>query len=239
MAHWAACLFRPSKGQTTQLEVNAAVCPTELHEQLLARGTALLRPRGSTILYQRDDDAGGGAFVPPVLIYLKQLRLVDEGLDICVKRTLRTHFIGRAVREARLQVQLQHPHLLPALASVRGKRHYYLVLPAAEGDLWAEAEAMLQQGQRHPSHNSHNTHGHNGNSNNNSNSHGGGGGGGAGGGSGGGGGARGYSEAELASIARQMLLGLEHLHALHLAHRGGRGGRGRLSSHVGWMQGVW
>ncbi|GFR44672.1 hypothetical protein Agub_g5963, partial [Astrephomene gubernaculifera] len=142
---WASCLFRPSGAATSSLEVNPAACPVELQEQLVTRGTSCLRPRGSQILYERFDDAGQGAFTPPVLIYLKRMHL-SSGLEVCVKRTLITHFIGRAAREARLQVQLQHPHLLPALASVRGRHHYYLVLPAAEGDLWAEVESKRQRG---------------------------------------------------------------------------------------------
>ncbi|GIL58012.1 hypothetical protein Vafri_13214 [Volvox africanus] len=142
---WASCLFRPTRSTTTSLEVNPNACPPELQEQLTLRGTACLRPRGSHILYERVDDAGQGAFTPPVVIYIKRLP-VCGGLDVCIKRTLVTHFVCRAAREARLQVQLQHPHLLPALASVRGRHHYYLVLPAAEADLWAEVETMRQQG---------------------------------------------------------------------------------------------
>ncbi|GIL78174.1 hypothetical protein Vretimale_7563 [Volvox reticuliferus] len=141
---WASCLFRPTRSTTTSLEVNPNACPPELQEQLALRGTACLRPRGSHILYERVDDAGQGAFTPPVIIYIKRLP-VCGGMDVCIKRTLVTHFVCRAAREARLQVQLQHPHLLPALASVRGRHHYYLVLPAAESDLWAELEAMRQQ----------------------------------------------------------------------------------------------
>ncbi|GLI63337.1 hypothetical protein VaNZ11_006258 [Volvox africanus] len=142
---WASCLFRPTRSTTTSLEVNPNACPPELQEQLTLRGTACLRPRGSHILYERVDDAGQDAFTPPVVIYIKRLA-VCGGLDVCIKRTLVTHFVCRAAREARLQVQLQHPHLLPALASVRGRHHYYLVLPAAEADLWAEVETMRQQG---------------------------------------------------------------------------------------------
>ncbi|EFJ46203.1 hypothetical protein VOLCADRAFT_93408 [Volvox carteri f. nagariensis] len=142
---WASCLFRPARVTVSSLEVNPSTCPTALHEMLAMRGTACLRPRGAHILYERVDDAGQGAFTPPVLIYIKRLP-VCGGLDVCIKRTLVTHFVCRAAREARLQVQLQHPHLLPALACVRGSRHYYLVLPAAERDLWEEAEAMRQEG---------------------------------------------------------------------------------------------
>ncbi|KXZ46171.1 hypothetical protein GPECTOR_46g240 [Gonium pectorale] len=142
---WSSCLFRPTRVVQSSLEVNPSACPSELHEQLELRGTACLRPRGATVLYERVDDAGQGAFTPPVLIYIKRLSL-SSGLEVCVKRTLVTHFVGRAAREARLQVQLQHPHLLPALASVRGRHHYYLVLPAAAGDLWAEVEALREQG---------------------------------------------------------------------------------------------
>lgn len=142
---WTSCLFRPRRGSRASLEVNTTVCPNELQEQLALRGTACLRPRGAHILYERLDDAGQGAFTPPVVIYLKRLSFCG-GLEVCVKRTLVTHFVSRAAREARLQVQLEHPHLLPALACVRGRHHYYLVLPAAETDLWAEAEALRQQG---------------------------------------------------------------------------------------------
>ncbi|GLC61116.1 hypothetical protein PLESTB_001719600 [Pleodorina starrii] len=142
---WASCLFRPAKGPATTIELNKSACPAELQEQLTSRGTACLRPRGAHVIYERFDDAGQGAFTPPVFIYIKRLP-VCGGLEVCVKRTLVTHFVGRAAREARLQVQLHHPHLLPALASVRGRHHYYLVLPAADGDLWAEAEAMQQRG---------------------------------------------------------------------------------------------
>ncbi|KAG2496059.1 hypothetical protein HYH03_005978 [Edaphochlamys debaryana] len=141
-----------ASGSLSTLDVNARECPRELQELLNLRGTNALRPRGATILYERNDAGGGGAFTPPVLIYLRRLPLGrggdgdTAGIEVCVKRTLITHFVGRAVREARLQVQLSHPHLLPALASIRGRHHYYLVLPAAEGDLWAEAEAMRAQG---------------------------------------------------------------------------------------------
>lgn len=142
-----SCLYRSSKpGAKSVLEINPAACPVELEQLLNVKGTAALRPRGAQLLYERTDDAGAGAFTPPVLIYIKRLPLPGPCHEVVVKRTEVTHFVGRAQREARLQLQMDHPHLLPALASVRGKHHFYLLLPLAEGDLWAEAESLRSHG---------------------------------------------------------------------------------------------